>query len=252
LNTFAWVTKLTGYLRGKLGYILGTFPGSFIAGNPIPDVLVRYPEYYYDKFKMGTLVRERVADLQLAGGGPATQEGGLDPATLAALRENTPPIVTPPVTPPDPPVDPPPVDPPEDKPMTIKMSIEQKAGTPVSVGDWFEAGVPVVLHNPTGVIIGKTKTGAKGSEFGPNSFEAAYNQGDGQYRITIGDNDFYYVLSGSKRNVRLHFERTDTPPPVVLVRLVSKPMGRIDAEDVLLTLDADSETRGWFKIEAVS
>ena len=244
--------KISGWHQFWKCYVLGTFTNSIVANNTTPDVLVRYHEK--DKWAVS---REFVSDLRPLGSKYPGPEPGLQQERLTwfAVETSQPPPVLPPVDPPPvvipPPVDPPPVTPPPASPI-IKMTIEQTSGTPICVGSWFEPGILVTFFDSHGGLIGKTKTGSKGSEYGQNSFEAGYvTRGDGDYILDIGEYQFIVPIAGAKRFTKLSFEHTGGLPPVILVRLVSQPMARSGAELVLVDLDQDAETRGIFKIEVI-
>lgn len=226
------VTKISGPLRGANGYLLGEFSSSVAYGRP-PDWLVCWKKTL-DNVQYRFLCRELVMDLRPIGGGQVDVDW--KPDILFALVETSPPpVIVPPVEPPiEPPVEPPiepPVEPPQ---ISIKMTITVATGTPITVLDWFEPNIPVEYRGPAGDSIGRTKTGAKGSEFGANSAEAGYNtRGDGNYILDVGDHQFIVPVSGSARFIRLHFERTSTPPADPQVKLASIPMSRTRAEAVL-------------------
>jgi len=251
LSVYDICKKISGQHQFWKCYVLGFFKNTVIVNGREPDILVRYHEK--DKWSIN---RELVSDLQPMGSKYPGPEPGLQPERLTWFRTpQPPPVDPPPIIPPIdlPPIDPPPVvippvDPPEEQEMTIKMNIERKNGLPYIVMSWFEAGVQVELVAPDSSIINRTVTGAKGTEFGPNSCEVGYTRGDGEYRVRVGEYQFVVPVYGDKRFIKLSFETTGLPIEI-MTRLASKPMAREAAELMLQRLDAIAP--GMFKIEVL-
>lgn len=230
LHPYDPVTKISGDLAAAVGYILGRFNSSVAAGHD-PDWLV----YWYKQLDGGDhhwLCRERTTDLMEGGDVVISWRPDylyiLDPAH----QEAPPPVIIPPVQPP--PVTPPPVTPPQPPATGINMTITRAGGMRIIFLDWFEDGVEVTLIAPDGRIVNKTKTGAKGSEYGLHSCEAGFAAVDGSYLLQIGSEKFSLPVNGSGA-IKLHFERTVAPPEEEMVQLVSVPLVEPRAGTVLVT-----------------
>jgi hypothetical protein len=137
--------------------------------------------------------------------------------------------------------DTPDTEPPEPPEQSVTVSIERGEGLPLIVGDWFEAGVMARLSLEGAGIDRSTLTGSK-TEFGDGGMEF-YAIGEGDHLLEIDGNEFIIPMSGEF--TKLTFHKTEIPTEQ-MVRLVSNPMTRTQAEDVLNSLGDDAD---WFDFE---
>jgi hypothetical protein len=130
-------------------------------------------------------------------------------------------------------------------PPPISVEIEVSPGLPLIVGDWGDPNVPILVTPPSGgsfVVMTGTKL-----EYGPGGFEFYYNQ-TGIHILEIEGYRFEIPTNGGF--IRLTFHK-GVPPPEEQVRLVSSPMPRSQAENILQNeLETNPATQGLFQIES--
>ncbi len=129
-------------------------------------------------------------------------------------------------------------------PAGVTVEISRSPGLPLIVGDWGEPNVPILVTPPAGGQFVVT-TGTK-LEYGPGGFEF-YATVIGTYILQIESYRFEIPMDGQYTYLTFH---KGTVPPEEQVRLVSTPLPRSQAEQILQTqLETNPATKGLFTIE---
>jgi hypothetical protein len=148
---------------------------------------------------------------------------------------------------PSPPDEIPEPEPPDTEPplpeIKYTMTIETGDGLPIIVGNWVEAGKEVILISPSGLELGRTRTGNK-TEYGEGGFEAGYANDPNKHELFIDGNEF--EVDGGKFT-RLSFKPTSDVNELT-GRLVSKDLPVARLEKILLILESQEMTKGIFEI----
>jgi hypothetical protein len=128
-------------------------------------------------------------------------------------------------------------------PAPVTVEITRGPGLPLIVGDWGTPNVPISVTPPQGGSF-MVKTGTK-LEYGAGGFEF-YATEIGIYVLEIEVYRFEIPMNGQYTHLTF---RKGVIPPEEQVRLVSTPMLRTQAENILQTeLETNPATQGLFKI----
>lgn len=256
LSAYDAVYKPTGYFAGAKGYILGFFDSS-IANGRRPDALV----YWHKILGNGEnwrLCREFVDFLSPIGKNEVVIYWRPDDYTLEMMlnKPSMPPVVILPDDGGDDTGDNGGNEQNEEEPpMTVQTYLiteyerHTDKNTPVLVGHWVRNDDKITLIYPSGRIV-ESVTGNK-PEYNFNSvggYEVEYIREVGEYHVQIADSPIFSFTTDGRQWIKLGWREGQVVEG--MVRLVSNPMSRIEAEGILSILNSEDETKDLFSIKA--